>query len=129
MAKLVVLVVDSQDDTMERIAEHLRREGAHPVPARNVAEARVILDAIVVDAVVTHHAAVGEEVPGASGVTFLRELRAGAAHRELPVVMLSASASAEIALQAESLRAECVVPVDLRTMSRALFAATCTAKP
>jgi two-component system phosphate regulon response regulator PhoB len=80
-----VLVVEDEAAIAELIATSLRHQGFAPALARDAVEARRALQADLPDVVLLDWM-----LPGESGESFLRRLRAEPTTRELPIVMLTA---------------------------------------
>jgi CheY-like chemotaxis protein len=83
-----ILVVDDDPDTLELLTATLRMAGANPLPAASVAEALLLADGQVVDAVVSDIA-----MPGQDGYTLIALLqdRMG---RTMPAATLALTAYA-----------------------------------
>jgi two-component system phosphate regulon response regulator PhoB len=80
-----VLVVEDEAAIAELIATSLRHQGFAPALARDTVEARRALQSGLPDVLLLDWM-----LPGESGESFLRRLRAEPSCRELPVVMLTA---------------------------------------
>jgi len=82
-----VLIVDDSLTVRMNLVDAFRAGGFETVPSATAAEARTVLDTVVVDAIV-----LDVLLPDADGVAFLAELRTMAAHRDKPVLLLSSEA-------------------------------------
>ncbi|MDQ3034317.1 MAG: response regulator [Myxococcota bacterium] len=88
LASLAVLVVDDHEDTRTMFAEYLAWHGARPIPVPSVAEAVSVLEAMVVDAVVTDLA-----MPCEDGYALLARLDANPMWAAIPRVIASGQSS------------------------------------
>jgi DNA-binding response OmpR family regulator len=82
-----VLIVDDSLTVRMNLVDAFGAGDFKTVPCATAAEARRALDTVAVDAIV-----LDVLLPDADGVTFLAELRAMAAHRDKPVLLLSSEA-------------------------------------
>jgi len=80
-----ILVVEDDDGTREAVAKHLTAAGYAVHEAENGWEALLLLDREKFDLVLLDLV-----MPGMDGATFLRIVRNGQRHRDIPVVVLTA---------------------------------------
>ncbi|WP_075643776.1 response regulator [Paraburkholderia monticola] len=80
-----LLLVDDDAGNLASLQLGLESDGHHVSTAADAARAMQMLSREAVEIVVTDY-----EMPGMDGAEFCRQVRAKAAHRELPIVMLSA---------------------------------------
>jgi two-component system NtrC family sensor kinase len=90
-----ILVVDDNELYLEAIATALRSDGYDVVLARSGEAALQVLAAQAMDCVLLDRA-----MPGLGGMETCRQLKASSALRELPVIMLSASADRQAMIDA-----------------------------
>lgn len=80
-----VLVVEDEPAVQELIAVHLERAGYRVLRSGNVTEARALVRQAVPDLVL-----LDLMLPGASGLSFARELRSERRTREVPIIVVTA---------------------------------------
>jgi class 3 adenylate cyclase len=97
----VILVVDDNASNRELLARRLAREGHHVHTAADGGEALAMLAKRPVDLVL-----LDVLMPGRSGADVLRELKADAELREIPVLMISALDEMDIVIRCIELGAE-----------------------
>ena len=80
-----ILVVEDEPAIAELLAFHIKHAGYHPLQARDVEGANAMVSERLPDLIVLDWM-----LPGTSGLSFLRGLRADARTEEVPVIMLTA---------------------------------------
>ena len=86
--RVVLLIVDDEDDPRELMCRMLESRRYFPIGASSVAGALTLLRGLCIDALVTDHA-----MPDGDGLALVRAVRASAHHRDAAVVMLSGPVS------------------------------------
>jgi CheY-like chemotaxis protein len=89
-----VLLVDDNADTLELVGHTLRTEGLDVVTATRARQALGILDAPTRPGIIVTDLL----MPGLSGWDFIREVRATRAYNAIPIVVISAVASPDLAV-------------------------------
>lgn len=123
LASISVLVVDDHEDTRAMFAEYLAWHGARPIAVPGVAEAISVLEAIVVDVVITDLA-----MPCEDGYALIARLDANPTWAGIPRVIASGQSSPR---EAEERGARAVYlgkPVALDELVRAVEAASLGAR-
>lgn len=85
-----VLIVEDEPAIAELLAVSIKHAGYHPLQARDVEGANLLVSEVLPDLVVLDWM-----LPGTSGLVFLRRLRADSRTREVPVIMLTARTEEE----------------------------------
>jgi two-component system phosphate regulon response regulator PhoB len=80
-----ILVIEDEPAIAELISVNLQHAGFHPVRAYNAEQARNLVNDVLPDLVLLDWM-----LPGKSGVTFARDLRAEERTRHIPIIMLTA---------------------------------------
>ncbi|MGF6939987.1 two-component system phosphate regulon response regulator PhoB [Paraburkholderia sp. UCT70] len=80
-----ILIVEDEPAIAELLTVHTKYAGYHPLPARDVEGANALVSERLPDLIVLDWM-----LPGTSGLSFLRRLRADSRTREVPVIMLTA---------------------------------------
>ncbi|MBX3468623.1 MAG: response regulator [Planctomycetes bacterium] len=112
-----VLLVDDDHDLREELTRLCELEGYRVLPAAHGAEARALLEAGEAPCVVV----LDLMMPVMNGWELLAWLRAaGSPHRDLPVVLLSASTYADATGQAFDVQATLAKPVPVPTLLQTL---------
>jgi two-component system phosphate regulon response regulator PhoB len=80
-----VLIVHDEPAIAELLAVNLKHAGYHPLQARDLEGANALVSEILPDLIVMDWM-----LPGTSGLSFIRRLRADSRTREVPVIMVTA---------------------------------------
>lgn len=88
-----VLIVEDEPSIAELLAINIKHAGYHPLPVRDTEGANAVVSEVLPDLIVLDWM-----LPGTSGLAFLRRLRADSRTREVPVIMLTARAEEQDAL-------------------------------